>query len=180
MKLAAQIISIVAMAFNCLSYQQKRQGGILAFQLFGSVLFGISYFMLGALSGGLLNVVAILRAALFLNADRLRANHPAWLVGFTGAYLASYALVFTAFGKEPTVGNLVMELLPVLSMILSTVSFRYGEGRVTRRFGLVCSPLWLAYNIYSMSVGAIACETLNLVSIGVGIYRHDRREEERK
>ena len=177
MELCAQIISLVAMAFNCLSYQQKRQKGILLLQLFGSGLFGISYFMLGALAGGLLNAVAVLRAVVFLNARRLRAEHPAWCGVFTAAYVASYVLIFTVFGGEISALSMGMELLPVMAMILSTVSFRYGKGKVTRRFALVCSPLWLIYNIYSMSVGAIACESLNLVSVAVGIYRHDRGEE---
>lgn len=175
MDLAAQIISLAAMAFNCLSYQQKRQKGILTLQLFGSALFGLSYFLLGAMAGALLNVVAILRALVFLNAKRFRAEHPAWMTVFTLAYVGSYVLIFTVFGVETTALRMGMELLPVLSMVLSTVSFRYGKGKMTRRFALVCSPLWLIYNIYSGSIGAIACESLNLVSVGIGIYRHDRK-----
>lgn len=178
MELAAQIISLVAMAFNCLSYQRKNQKGILTLQLFGSGLFGLSYFMLGAMAGGLLNVVAVLRALVFLNPTRTKADRPVWQMGFGAAYVASYVLIFTVFGVEPTLPRMLAEWLPVLAMVLSTVSFRYGKGKMTRMFGLVCSPLWLMYNIYSHSIGAIACETLNLISITVGILRHDRKKGE--
>lgn len=176
MALAAQIISLVAMAFNCISYQQKNQRGILILQLFGSGLFGLSYFMLGALAGGLLNAVAVIRAIVFLRGDKWHADRPFWQWIFGTAYVASYVLIFTLFGTEPTAIRMGMELLPVAAMILSTVSFRFGRGKVTRLFGLVCSPLWLAYNVYSASVGAILCESLNLISISVGIYRHDRKK----
>ena len=177
MELAAQIVSLAAMAFNCISYQQKNQRGILILQLFGSGLFGLSYFMLGALAGGLLNVVAVLRAVVFLRGEKWHAEHPVWQLLFGLSYVASYVLIFTLFGAEPTATRMGMELLPVAAMILSTVSFRFGRGKVTRIFGLFCSPLWLAYNVYSASVGAILCESLNLISISVGIYRHDRKKQ---
>ena len=44
-EIIAQVISILAMAFNILSYQRKTQRGIITFQLFGSSLFAISFLM---------------------------------------------------------------------------------------------------------------------------------------
>ena len=61
-------------------------------------------------------------------------------------------------------------------MILSTISFRAPDAATVRRFGLLCSPLWLTYNICCFSVGAILCETISLVSIVVGILRFDRKK----
>ena len=174
--LIAQIVGIFAMTFNILSYQQKTQKGAIAFQLGGSTLFAINYLMLGAVVGGILNAVGIVRALVFLNREKLKATHPAWLAGFITVYLLSYGLTFTVFGKEPTLFNLFVEFLPVIGMTATTISFRLSDAKSIRRFGLISSPSWLVYNIVSFSVGAIICEVLSLGSIFIGMFRHDRKK----
>ena len=179
-EIIAQIIGIFAMVANCLSYQQKKDTTLFAFQLVGSSLFAVNYFLLGALSGAILNVVAVIRALIFIKKDKFNAKHPAWLAAFITLYLASYVLVFTVFGKAPTVTNLVLELLPVLAMIIANISFRYADARMVRRFGIFCSPLWLTYNIANLAIGAIICETLNIFSIIIGMFRHDFKKKTRQ
>ena len=80
--LIAQIVGLFAMAFNIFSYQQRTQKGAIAFQLGGSILFAVNYLMLGALVGGILNAVGIVRALVFLNKERLKADRLPWLLGF--------------------------------------------------------------------------------------------------
>ncbi len=171
----AQIVGLFAMAFNIFSYQQRTQKQAIAFQLGGSTLFAINYLMLGAVVGGILNAVGIVRALVFLNREKLKATHPAWLIGFTTVYLLSYGLTFTVFGKEPTLFNLIIEFLPVIGMTATTISFRLSDAKAIRRFGLISSPSWLVYNIVSFSVGAIICEVLSLGSILIGMFRLDRK-----
>lgn len=175
--LIAQIVGLFAMAFNILSYQQKTQKMAIAFQLGGSILFAVNYLMLGAVVGGILNAVGVVRALVFLNKENLHATHPAWLAGFTAVYLLSYGLTFTVFGKGATVFNLIVEFLPVIGMTATTISFRMTDAKAIRRFGLISSPSWLVYNIVSFSVGAIICEVLSLCSIFIGMLRLDRSKE---
>lgn len=175
--LIAQIVGLFAMAFNIFSYQQRTQKGAIAFQLGGSILFAVNYLMLGALVGGILNAVGIVRALVFLNREKLKATHPAWLIGFIATYLASYVLTFTVFGKAPTLFNLIVEFLPVIGMTATTISFRLSDAKAIRRFGLISSPSWLVYNIVSFSVGAIICEVLSLGSIFIGMLRLDRSKK---
>lgn len=175
--LIAQIVGLFAMAFNIFSYQQRTQKRAIAFQLGGSILFAINYLMLGAVVGGILNAVGIVRALVFLNKEKLNATKPAWLIGFTTVYLLSYLLTFTVFGKEATVFNLIVEFLPVIGMTATTISFRLSDAKAIRRFGLISSPSWLVYNIVSFSVGAIICEVLSLCSIFIGMFRLDRSKK---
>ena len=173
----AQVVGLFAMAFNIFSYQQRTQKQAIAFQLGGSILFAINYLMLGAVVGGILNAVGTVRALVFLNRDKLKATHPAWLAGFTATYLLSYVLTFTVFGKEATAFNLIVEFLPVIGMTATTISFRLSDAKAIRRFGLISSPSWLVYNIVSFSVGAIICEVLSLGSIFIGMFRLDRKQK---
>lgn len=175
--IVAQIVGLFAMTFNIFSYQQRTQKRAIAFQLGGSILFCVNFLMLGALVGGLLNAVGIVRALVFLNKEKLKATHPVWLIGFTAVYLMSYVLTFTVFGKEATVFNLIVEFLPVIGMTATTISFRLSDAKAIRRFGLVSSPSWLVYNIVNFAVGAIICEVLSLCSILIGMLRLDKSKK---
>lgn len=174
--LVAQIIGLFAMAFNILSYQQKTRNKAIAFQLCGGALFAVNFLLLGAITGSILNIIAAIRAIVFLNKDKLKADHPAWLAGFIVTYLISYALTFTVFGKEATLGNLIVEFLPVIGMTATTISFRLSDAKAIRRYGLISSPSWLVYNIANFSIGAICCEVLSLCSIVIGMFRLDRKQ----
>lgn len=172
--LTAQLIGIFAMMFNILSYQQKTRTRAIAFQLGGALLFAANFLMLGAIVGGILNAVAAIRAVVFLNRDKLQANRVSWLVGFIAVYIASYVLTFTVFDKEPSTLNLLIEILPVIGMTATTISFRLSDAKAIRRYGLISSPCWLIYNIANFSIGAILCEVLSLGSIIIGMLRLDR------
>ena len=71
MTLTAQIIGIFAMVANVAAYQFKNKRNVILCQLAGSALFAVNMFMLDALMGGLLNVVGIVRAIVYINKDRL-------------------------------------------------------------------------------------------------------------
>ena len=178
MELGGQIVSVFGMICNILSYQQKKQSHLLVCQLLGGALFAISYFMLGATIGGLLNLVAVTRAILFLFPERLHTSHPLWLGGFVTVYLIFYALTFTVFGTVPTPVSLLIELLPIVGMTALSVGFMLADAGKVRRLGLISSPAWLIYNIYYASVGAIVCEVISLLSIVIGMIRHDRAPKE--
>ncbi|MBO5934787.1 MAG: YgjV family protein [Clostridia bacterium] len=177
-EIIAQVIGIFAMIFNLLSYQQKTRNKAIIFQLFGTTLFTVNFLMLGAMVGGLLNLVGAIRAIIFINKEKLRADHIAWQIGFVAVYFASYILTFTVFGKEPTPFNFIIEFLPLIGMIATTISYRFTDAKAIRRFGLISSPAWLVYNIANLSVGAILCEVLSLGSIIIGIIRLDRKDKQ--
>lgn len=173
MNFIAQVIGILAMLINLLSFQQKKQRTIIAFQFFGSVFFAIHFFMLGSSIGGILNVIAAIRAAIYSNKEKTGADKPFWIVLFTLAYIGAYILVFTLFQKAPTAENLIIEVLPVLSMVVTTVSFWMKDAKMLRVLGLIGSPLWLIYNIINVSIGGISSEVLNIASILLAMFRYD-------
>lgn len=172
-----QAIGIVAMAFNIFSYQHKNQKMVILFQLTGASLFGLHYAFLGSPIGAILNVAAVIRAIVFLFRERLHTDHIAWTIGFEAFYVLAYVLTFTVFEMEPTARNLILELLPVIGMTALTLGYRCKDARAIRRFGLISSPSWLIYNsVANFSLGGIICEVISLISIAVGMLRHDRKK----
>ena len=175
MTVLAQIIGIIAMVFNILSYQGKKQKSVIALQLVGCTLFCLNYLLLGATVGGLLNIIGTVRSVVFLFKDKIKADRPIFAVLFSIAFFSVYILNFFVFGKEITAKNLIIELLPVFASILLTLSYRLKSAAKIRLCGLISSPAWLTYNITVGSIGAIICEVLTLSSIIIGIIRHDKK-----
>ena len=177
MNILAQGLGIVGMLFNILVFQQRKQRGVLICQFFAAVSFAFNYLLLGAVIGGVLNLIGAVRALVFLFEKRTKANSIAWLIIFIIAFASSYPLTFLVFKTPITPKNLIIELLPVIAMILITVSLRLGKAKAVRAFSLFSSPMWLVYNCFSGSFGAIASEILNLISIIVGIIRLDTKRK---
>lgn len=178
-EIIAQAIGIVAMALNILSFQQKVQRNIIIMQFFGASLFAVNMFMIGATVGGFLNLLGAFRAIVFANKEKFRADKIIWVHFFNAMYLVSYIVTFAVFGKAPTFINFVIEFLPIIGMVASGIGFYLSEAKTVRKLGLVSSPSWLVYNIYNMAVGGIICEILAMVSIVIGMIRHDMKKREK-
>lgn len=174
-EIIAQIVGLVAMLFNILSYQGKKQQTVIALQLFGAGLFAVNYLLLGATVGGILNLIAVIRAIVFIFKDKFKADSIPWLVTFIASYVAVYILNFTLFGKEPTLYNFVIEVLPVIGMLALNIGYRLTDSANIRKCGLIASPAWLIYNVAANSWGAIICELFTLFSIIIGMLRHDKK-----
>ena len=178
-EIIGQLLSALAMGFNVLSYQQKRQRMLLLCQLLGCLLFSASYFLLGAMMGAIINIISALRAVIFSFPEKLHTSHPAWIICFCASYVVMYILGFTVFGIETGAVALIIEFLPVFAMTAISIGIMTGKPKLVRRFGLLASPAWLVYNAYYLSIGALVGEVLNLASIGVGMLRHDKADGEK-
>lgn len=174
----AQAIGLVAMAIAILSFQQKTQKRILLMQFCSSTLFTLHYGLIGAAMGSILNGIGIVRAAIFAQRDTKKwAASPVWIPVFIALFAGAYALNFTVLGKEATVRNLLLEILPVIGMTATTISFRMEKAGQVRLFSLISSPLWLIYNACSGSLGGAITEIFSLCSIFIGILRLDRKRK---
>ena len=176
-EIIAQTFGIIAMAVGFISFQQKERKKVIMFQVASTTLFATNFFLLGAIAGALLNMVAAIRAVVFLDKEKSKADHPAWMYAFFFMYILSYVATFTVFGNEPTVKHLIFEFLPVIGMVFTTIGLRCNDAKGIRKYALLNSPFWLTYDIYCMSIGAIIGESLNILSIVIGMLRHDIRRK---
>lgn len=177
MEAFAQILSIAGLACVVASYQQKKKSALILCQLAGGALFGVHYLLLGAYAGFLLNIIAVTRALVFYKEDLPRQVGNIWVWIFHGLCLVAYILTFTVFDTEPSVKNLFLEILPAIGMVCLSISFNMTGAKEIRRLGTVSSVCWLIYNFAHLSIGGIACEAMCLVSIIVGILRHDVKKK---
>lgn len=177
-QIIAQAVGIVAMFFMIFSFQQKKTGGILVFQMIGTLLFSVNFLLLGEYIGCILNFLGFLRSILFLKKKEWHTDNNLWLAIFTAGYVGAYVLTFTVFGAELTVPNLILQCLPVLGMFFGHLSLRCEDPAKLRKIFLASACSWLIFNVIVVAIGAILCESFNIVSILVAMARFDRKKED--
>ena len=177
MDILAQAFGIIAMAAIVLSYQCKNKKALLLVQMVGNVFFAANMLMIGAYVGGLLNTIGIVRAIVYMQKERIKLPIKAVNGIFIFLYFVAYALVFTVFGKELTLANAAIELLPVIGMSALTFGFAGSNAKTVRLCSLINSPCWLIYNCCNLSIGGILCEVISLVSLASAMIRLDFKKK---
>lgn len=167
----AQAFGIVAMCTMILSYQFKSKRALLLCQLLGAVFFAVNLFMLGALVGGIMNIIAVIRAMIYMKKDSIKISIHLVSAIFIAIYALSYALTFTLLGTEPTARNLILELLPIIGMITMTFAFSGNNPNTIRICGFINSPCWLIYHVFNDSIGGLLCEVFSITSVILALIR---------
>ena len=171
----AQVIGILGMVMNSVSYQVKKQKNIIIIQFFGSLFFAINMFMIKAYIGAFLNSVGILRAFIYANKKKIQ-NIKIVNIIFILIYCLSYVLTYVLFDKPITVFNLAVELLPVIAMVSTTISFSMESASSVRKFAFISSPSWLIYNCVNFAIGGILCEAFSIISLVIASIRLDKKD----
>lgn len=172
--MTAQVIGLVAMFFNVVSYQSKSRKNVILLQLVGSLLFTVNMFMLGAVMGTVLNFVGTVRAIIYSDKEKIR-NIKAVNCVFIGIFILSYIASFTVLGTDFNFRNLAVEIMPVVAMVATTLAFSMKDAASIRKLTLLSSPLWLLYDVINKSVGGSLCELFTLASAITGIIRLDMK-----
>ena len=172
-----QIIGLIAMAMAFCSFQCKTQKKIMYFQICAGFLFSVHFGLIGATTGMILNAIAAPRAFIYSQRENHRwARSKFWVILFIVISCATYLLPFFVFATEPTTENLLLEILPVIGMVATTVSFSMEKASTVRALSLISSPAWLVYNFCHLSIGGIITECVVMISIFIGILRLDKQK----
>ncbi len=161
--LLAQLIGLFGLVCAMLSYQMKTQKKIVLVQIIGCSFFTVHFFMLGAMTGAMLNFIAAIRAFVFANKDKKWGKSNWWIVFFS--VVCIIAVGFTWEGH--------LSLLPMLGMVLTTISWGIENASLVRIISLPSSPLWIVYNVAGASYAGVLTEVLVMISIISAIIRLD-------
>ena len=166
MELLTQIVGFIAMLFSVFSFQMNKHKQIMIMQILATTFFGIQYFLLGAMTGVVIDIIAIIRCLVFYHKEDKK--WAAW-----NGWIAIFMVLFLAFGLITWEGP--VSLLITGSMMLNTLSFSFTKPKLVRSTILVASPLLLLYDIFTGSIGGIINEVLVEISAVVGLIRYDFR-----
>lgn len=163
----AGLVGVAALIVALVSFQMNVPKKMVICQLISNTLFTIHFFMLGAVVGAAINIMSAVRSLIYSQTDKKWAMHPVWTLVFV-----LVSVLIAVFCWEGLVS-----LLPVLGAVCYTISFRMKTSKMVRLVSLPSSPCWIVYNAIKGSIPGIVTECYVIISILVGMLRHDRKKE---
>ncbi len=169
METTAQIISLLGMFANIMSFQCKRNRNLFIMQGVGGFLFAISYFMLGSSVSAIFNLINIIRSTVAAN-DKLSSKKSFVIVSLI--YVVATLFTFDSWWSFALMAT----------QITGTYMVMFGDGSFIRKVQFfVISPMWLINNspLVVFSIGGILCEIITLASIVISFVRYRKTGFER-
>lgn len=163
MDIAAQIVGAAGIVFSLLSFQFAKRKHIMLFQMLASLLFSTQLFMVGAITGGCLDLISFVRTLIFSNKEKKWAKSKIWLFGFIALMIITG--VFT--WKDG------WSILPIIGSILSTIALWMTKEKHIRLISLAVGPCWLVYNLVTGAYTGALNEVFAMTSIVIGFVRND-------
>lgn len=167
MHIPALITGIAAVVFFLLSYQQKKRGRIIAFNILSRTLYVLQYLLLGAFEGAALDIMGMLSSML------AQKKSSAWIKKHLRAVFIAVNLAVIAVGL--VLYENIFSLFPIVGVLLHTSAFWMDDEKKIRLVSLLGSPFWLVYNLVSGAYGSAAGDLLTIFSICIAIWRYDIR-----
>ena len=172
MIIIAQIVGIAAVTTFLLSYQQKKRKNIITLNAISRVLYIIQYFLLGAYSGAVLDILGTVSSVLAQNKDKeIIKKRLLFFIIFVNVAILAAGLILC---------RNIYDLLPIAGVILNTIAFWITKEKIIRIVSLAAAPFWLIYNLISLAYGSAIGDILTAISIIVAIWRYDIRKEKNK
>ncbi|MBQ3178261.1 MAG: YgjV family protein [Clostridia bacterium] len=163
----AQIIGVFGLICSLLSFQMKNRKWIMAFQMTASLSFSTQLFMLGAVTGGCVDMISFIRTMIFSQNSKKWASSPVWLYVFIVIMILTGILTWQN----------AWDILPIAGSILSTVALWMKREKHIRMISLTVGPCWLVYNLVKGAWSGALNEVLAMTSIVIGLIQNDREKK---
>ncbi len=163
LEIIAQLLGFGGTIMNFVSYQMNERKKILGCQMIAALFFVASFLCLGAYTGMAMNFLGMLRALVYTNNDKKWAKPTVWMPIFFAAFAAATALTWDG----------AISLLPMVAMMLATVSLSLKNPTYIRIVTFPTSPCWLIYNVFCRSYAGILTEAMVMFSIVSAAVRYD-------
>lgn len=169
-QIVAQSIGVAAMILAYFIYTAKERRTLIALKFISDAMWAVHYFMLGAVSGGLLNIINMGRETVFqLKSTKTWAKSRIWVLVFIAVNLTSTILSWQ--GPQ--------SLLPAIGASISVIGLWCADPMHIRMFSFPGISMWLIYSIITGTISGMICNVITLISIGIGLYRDIRSKKQR-
>ena len=158
----AQIIGFVGLAFAVAAFQINDRTRIIIFQAASFFVFAVHFYLLGALSGAVLQLLGVLRNYFYVK-YRNKYSFPIIPILFIMLFSLSVALTWEGLSS----------LLPMLGMIAGAVAFWQKDPKIIRRINLFGPPLWFIYSFINNSYSGMMVMGFIFASVSIAIIRYD-------
>lgn len=153
-----QLFGFIGLALLVIPYMFDSRKFILKMQIAASIIFGIHYFMLGAITGSVSQVINVVRSFVYLKDPKK------W-------QLYIFIILYVIVGVLTWKG--LISILAIIGSLFSTTGYFMKDTRLIRMYSLLQGISWLAYCILNGSFGGTVSETIFIIVVVVGIVRFD-------
>ncbi len=169
--LFGQIFGLCLAALSFLVYWQKSRTKILITKMILDVLNVFQQAMVGAVTGSVINGIAVLREFVFYHKDRKKwAKNKAWLIVF-----------LFLMGAAPLVSwQGCVSLLPAIGSILAVIGFYSGDPKFVRIWGMIGQSFWLLYSCIIFNLGGIIGSSLCIFGGILGLINEFRDKNQKR
>jgi len=150
----SQMLVLFAGIFLGASYAVKNKKVILVLSVVFSILYAISYVLLGAYTAFYINLFCVVRSIL-IYVDDVKGRHSG-KIELTIFIVVHILLMILTFDGFPAV-------ISTVGGIIYTYSLWQKSIKVYRWLSIICSLCWLVYNSIIVSIFAIAVEVALLI-----------------
>lgn len=166
--LIGQIFGVIAVILGFITYQIRTQKALLFVQTVTALVFVIHYLLIGAVSGMVLNIVAMIRNLVYSRRDLKLFSGKWWPIAFAVIMGITGMLFWQDW----------YSVFVVAGLVINSVCMSFKDPQKIRKSILVSSPLVLIYDAFALSLGGIIYESAAIVSALVGILRFSRKKAE--
>lgn len=158
--LISQGLVILATIFISVTYFEKNRKNILILFIFYSVLYGIHYLLLSALTGFFMNMVSIGRNIIFYRHEKKKQENSIY-------FLIILFIIIILFGVFSY--NDMFSIISMSASLISTYSVWQRNIKVYRILAIIVSICFIIYAIHINSLFAIITEVILLMAEFIGV-----------
>ena len=155
----SQVCVIVALFLYAATYLLKTKKWVLIVNLIGVVLNTIAFVLLGAYTGAVVNVVAMVRSIWFLYEDKKGKQSWVSLVGVLALIIG--ATVFTY--------KSAIDLLPLAGGVIYAIASWQKNITLYRWLGILVSSVYILYDIFFNSIFGVVSESVAIICAMIGL-----------
>ena len=155
----SQVFVIVGIALYALTFLLKTKKSVLIVGLIGVMLNTVSFVLLGAYTGALVNVVAMVRSIWFFCEEK--RGKRSWVSLVTVMVLIVIATIFTY--------RSIIDLLPLVAGLAYAFACWQKNIKLYRWSGILVSVIYIMYDIFFNSIFGVVSESIALICAAIGL-----------
>ena len=161
-EIIVQALSIIVAIITFISYQVKTNKTLMFLQALSNAIVCVSYFLLGATSGFVLNVVGLMRnLTLYFLRDKQNLS-------ITFGFI--FAIIVVVLGIKTW--HAWYSAFIVVALFFNSIALSLCRPQVLRASILFTSSSIFVYNAFVFSIGAMANEVIAITSSIIGLIRY--------
>lgn len=163
----AQIIGFLAFIISLIVYHRKKKSRILGDMVISNILNLVHYLLLGAYSGCITKVMAIIRDSFIIaKGKNKKLSSYCFLALFIIAYIVCSIVTYKG----------ILSLFPLIAAIIYIVPIWNGNEKTIKNTAFFCYFLWLGYNIFVFSIAGIVANVVSIISTFIAMINENKKE----